>query len=555
MTTSSNGPGSNSVLPLPNDATSKNLSSTDQSINEAPLERHTSHTNSVQGPSGNAERPKKKRSFLRVPSRSSSNAKQRGKPTAPDRPQDGTESNAGSKKRAGSMASSKRSRRTDAATTADTNPKVSTPDTDDQPKEKLAKGPSKLFSFLSCCGGATNDDQEDSGIPPKRAVNPQPSHGRQPTPVEKAEPSAADSSTADSREPTSFDEKVALKANADPSEPHTEDGVTAVSGEAGSDSFATKHLDKHPILPAPSNSGPGSGSGSGSGSKIYTARDSDLPPIPASDKSTSSNTTSASIENTSGPTDAVSKQPNGDSDVAMQDTQSADSYIDEDVDTPLHDESAMEIPPPPPLDRNAESTNKYIPPVPAIQPEKQQWLLPPIEPHLQSRKCLVLDLDETLVHSSFKVLEKADFTIPVEIEGQYHNIYVIKRPGVDQFMKRVGELYEVVVFTASVSKYGDPLLDQLDIHKVIHHRLFRDSCYNHQGNYVKDLSQVGRDLRDTIIIDNSPTSYIFHPQHAIPISSWFSDAHDNELLDLIPVLEDLAGSQVRDVSLVLNVAL
>jgi RNA polymerase II subunit A small phosphatase-like protein len=159
----------------------------------------------------------------------------------------------------------------------------------------------------------------------------------------------------------------------------------------------------------------------------------------------------------------------------------------------------------------------------------------------------------------------------VEIEGQYHNVYVIKRPGVDQFMKRVGELYEVVVFTASVSKvsgalplsdlcpdnpkYGDPLLDQLDIHHVVHHRLFRESCYNHQGNYVKDLSQVGRDLRETIIIDNSPTSYIFHPQHAVPISSWFSDAHDNELLDLIPVLEDLAGTQVRDVSLVLDVAL
>lgn len=53
---------------------------------------------------------------------------------------------------------------------------------------------------------------------------------------------------------------------------------------------------------------------------------------------------------------------------------------------------------------------------------------------------------------SQQVLERADFTIPVEIEGQYHNIYVIKRPGVDQFMKRIGELYEVVVFTASVSK-------------------------------------------------------------------------------------------------------
>lgn len=34
-------------------------------------------------------------------------------------------------------------------------------------------------------------------------------------------------------------------------------------------------------------------------------------------------------------------------------------------------------------------------------------------------------------------------------------------------------------------QYGDPLLDQLDIHHVVHHRLFRESCFNHQGNYVK----------------------------------------------------------------------
>ncbi|CAL3973659.1 hypothetical protein PZA11_005829 [Diplocarpon coronariae] len=211
------------------------------------------------------------------------------------------------------------------------------------------------------------------------------------------------------------------------------------------------------------------------------------------------------------------------------------------------------LPPPPVPQPQAGPTDSLSEPEPAE--EKQEWLLPPIAPRFQGKKCLVLDLDETLVHSSFKILHQADFTIPVEIEGQYHNVYVIKRPGVDQFMKRVGELYEVVVFTASVSKYGDPLLDQLDIHHVVHHRLFRESCYNHQGNYVKDLSQVGRDLRETIIIDNSPTSYIFHPQHAVPISSWFSDAHDNELLDLIPVLEDLAGPQVRDVSLVLDVAL
>lgn len=160
------------------------------------------------------------------------------------------------------------------------------------------------------------------------------------------------------------------------------------------------------------------------------------------------------------------------------------------VDEPVqpHDVVPVPLPPPPPLQTRINKTQgpSDVPPVPDPEPEsKQQWLLPPLRPELKGRKCLILDLDETLVHSSFKILNQADFTIPVEIEGQYHNVYVIKRPGVDQFMKRVGELYEVVVFTASVSKYGDPLLDQLDIHHVIHHRLFRESCYNHQGNYVK----------------------------------------------------------------------
>ncbi|RFU74935.1 plasma membrane phosphatase required for sodium stress response [Trichoderma arundinaceum] len=242
-------------------------------------------------------------------------------------------------------------------------------------------------------------------------------------------------------------------------------------------------------------------------------------------------------------------------DVEMRDVPVAEEAQEVQAEVARQEAHDIAIPPPPPGPGPLVTSALPLTEEGPSAPEPQKWLLPPITPELKGRKCLVLDLDETLVHSSFKILHQADFTIPVEIEGNYHNVYVIKRPGVDEFMKRVGELYEVVVFTASVSKYGDPLLDQLDIHNVVHHRLFRESCYNHQGNYVKDLSQVGRDLKDTIIIDNSPTSYIFHPQHAVPISSWFSDAHDNELLDLIPVLEDLAGSNVSDVSLVLDVTL
>ncbi|KAH9839328.1 NIF-domain-containing protein [Rhodofomes roseus] len=177
-------------------------------------------------------------------------------------------------------------------------------------------------------------------------------------------------------------------------------------------------------------------------------------------------------------------------------------------------------------------------------------LLPPILPKHQGRKCLVLDLDETLVHSSFKSIQQADYVVPVEIEYHWHNVYVIKRPGVDNFLKKMGEIYEVVVFTASLSKYADPVLDKLDIHRVVTHRLFRESCYNHRGNYVKDLSQLGRPIADTIIIDNSPASYIFHPNNAVPVSSWFNDPHDTELTDLCPFLADLG--QVDDVRGVLD---
>lgn len=169
-----------------------------------------------------------------------------------------------------------------------------------------------------------------------------------------------------------------------------------------------------------------------------------------------------------------------------------------------------------------------------------QPLLPPQKEEFKGRKTLVLDLDETLVHSSFKPIPNPDFIVPVEIEDIVHKVYVMKRPGVDQFLKEMGEIYEVVIFTASLSKYADPVLDLLDIHKVIQYRLFRESCSAFKGNYVKDLSRLGRDLHSAVIIDNSPTSYIFSQENAIGCESWFDDMEDTELLDFIPFLKKMA---------------
>jgi len=178
-------------------------------------------------------------------------------------------------------------------------------------------------------------------------------------------------------------------------------------------------------------------------------------------------------------------------------------------------------------------------------PNSSEALLLPASPRSAQRKTLVLDLDETLVHSSFKPVMGADFIVPVEIDDQVHQVYVLKRPGVDQFLRRMGDLFEVVVFTASLAKYADPVLDLLDKFKVVKVRLFREACVHHKGNYVKDLSRLGRDIRQTIIIDNSPASYMFHPENAVPVESWFDDPNDVELLELIQVLEQI--SRVDDV--------
>jgi hypothetical protein len=75
-----------------------------------------------------------------------------------------------------------------------------------------------------------------------------------------------------------------------------------------------------------------------------------------------------------------------------------------------------------------------------------------LPPPATTKKCLVLDLDETLVHSSFKPVEQSDFTIQVDIENHVYTVFVLKRPGVEEFLKKVAEWFEIVVFTASLAK-------------------------------------------------------------------------------------------------------
>lgn len=100
--------------------------------------------------------------------------------------------------------------------------------------------------------------------------------------------------------------------------------------------------------------------------------------------------------------------------------------------------------------------------------------------------------------------------------------------------------FELIVFTASLSKYAEPLMLQLDPHQLCSEKLFREHCTFYNNIHVKDLTRLGRNMKDVIIVDNSPAAYLFQPENAIPILSWYDDPHDTELLRLTHILERLA---------------
>lgn len=182
----------------------------------------------------------------------------------------------------------------------------------------------------------------------------------------------------------------------------------------------------------------------------------------------------------------------------------------------------------------------------ALSPEiahraKRRAAISTLVPARPSRKTLILDLDETLIHSLSKGGKMSNGHM-VEVKLGTHAIlyYVHKRPFCDMFLDAVSQWYDVVVFTASVQEYADPVIDWLEQdRKYFKARYYRQHCTFRYGAYMKDLCVAQKDLSKAIIVDNSPLSYRLNEENAIPIEGWISDPSDRDLLYLIPVLQSL----------------
>ncbi|KAI0229649.1 CTD nuclear envelope phosphatase 1 [Lamellibrachia satsuma] len=164
------------------------------------------------------------------------------------------------------------------------------------------------------------------------------------------------------------------------------------------------------------------------------------------------------------------------------------------------------------------------------------------------RKTLILDLDETLIHShhdgvlrqTVKPGTPPDFVLKVVIDRHPVRFFVHKRPHVDYFLDVVSQWYELVVFTASMEIYGAAVADKLDGNRgILKRRYYRQHCKLDHGSYTKDLSAIDNNLSRVFILDNSPGAYRSYPDNALPITSWFSNPTDTALLNLLPMLDAL----------------
>ncbi|KAK3633658.1 Nuclear envelope morphology protein 1 [Elasticomyces elasticus] len=184
------------------------------------------------------------------------------------------------------------------------------------------------------------------------------------------------------------------------------------------------------------------------------------------------------------------------------------------------------------------------------------------------KKTLVIDLDETLIHSMARGGRMGTgHMVEVRLNQNYGSssgpgapglapgvpilYYVHPRPYVHHFLRTMSLYFSLVVFTASVQEYADPVVDWLERErKYFDKRLYRQHCSQRGGMFVKDLSRVEADLSRVVILDNFPGSYVFQEDNAIPIEGWISDPTDRELLHLIPLLEGL--QYVTDVRAILQ---
>ena len=121
---------------------------------------------------------------------------------------------------------------------------------------------------------------------------------------------------------------------------------------------------------------------------------------------------------------------------------------------------------------------------------------------------------------------------------------MLKRPGLSAFINRVGRSYEIALFGDQEQGHIMEIAEALDPQgRIIAGRLGRESTImGSDGRYIKDLSYLGRPLKDVIYIDFNDLNVPHHKENCIVLPEWHGERDDRALIDLVPFLESKLNS-------------
>ena len=159
----------------------------------------------------------------------------------------------------------------------------------------------------------------------------------------------------------------------------------------------------------------------------------------------------------------------------------------------------------------------------------------------------MFDRDETLIHCELKEIDSAQKKIKIKMSASLEKTIGLNiRPNFKKSILKIKEKYHVVMFTASLQKYADAVMNEIDpTGSLFEYRLYRNNCtqikVENQIYYIKDLRVFKNiSLDDIVIIDNSVLSFAFHLDNGIPILPYYSGSDEKEMKCLVQLLEKLA---------------
>ena len=153
---------------------------------------------------------------------------------------------------------------------------------------------------------------------------------------------------------------------------------------------------------------------------------------------------------------------------------------------------------------------------------------------------LILDLDETLIHSElFLGTKNYDKIAEFQTEDQIEKVGVFIRPYAYEFLDWVSQHFRLILFTAAEYKYAKEILRVCEFEKYFELVLDRNYTIEIKNFNIKDLSIFNMNEKlNCLILDNNIFSFAASLEQGILISSFIDDKGDMELKDVQDYLEE-----------------